>query len=271
MSEIALTFFDSHCHFDFPEFDDQHQQIWSKAQLLGISQLLIPGVSPNSWGKAKQLAETFRGVVWAAGLHPWWIKTFLTHHTLDDLTKALDQVIADQNCVAIGETGLDVAMDLDQLPLITTQIACLQLHIDAAKKYAKPLILHSRKTHTELITLIKNNQLTSRGVIHAFSGSYEQAKAFVDAGFYLGIGGVITYERANKTREAVKKIPLDQLLLETDAPDMPMQGQQGKINSPINLPQVAECLADLKNLPLDKIAEQTTHNAETLFGIKHAA
>lgn len=265
-----MIFFDTHCHFDFSEFDDQREQIWSKAQSLGITQLLIPAVSPDSWAQTKQLAEKFPGIVWAAGLHPWWINRFLSHQSFNDLIKALSEVISDQNCVAIGETGLDVAMDLDQLPLMATQITCLQLHIDAAKKSAKPLILHSRKTHSELTAIIKKNQLTSRGVIHAFSGSYEQAKAFVDAGFYLGIGGVITYERANKTREAINKIPLEYLLLETDAPDMPLQGQQGKINLPINLLQIAECLADLKQLSVDKIAEQTTHNAETLFGIKHA-
>lgn len=260
-------FFDTHCHFDFPEFDTQRELIWSKAQSLGVTQLLIPTVDPDSWHQAKQLAGSISGICWAAGLHPWWIKGFLTNHILDDLAQHLNSVMLEQHCVAIGETGLDAVMDLD----LPTQLSCLQLHIDTAKKFAKPLILHSRKTHAELISAIKHNQLTSRGVIHAFSGSYEQAKAFIDAGFYLGVGGVITYERANKTREAIKKIPLDFLLLETDAPDMPLQGQQGKINSPIYLPQVAEGLADLKQLSLDKIAEQTTHNAETLFGIKHAA
>lgn len=261
-----MIFFDSHCHFDFPEFDDQRKPIWSKAQLLGVTQLLIPSVSPDHWSQARKISDSFSGIVWAAGLHPWWINDFLHQHTLDDLTHHLNTVIREQDCVAIGETGLDAVIDLD----LSTQIACLQCHIDLAKQFAKPLILHSRKTHTELIAIIKNNQLTSRGVIHAFSGSYEQAKSFVDAGFYLGIGGVITYERANKTREAIKKIPLEYLLLETDAPDMPLQGQQGKINSPIYLPLIAECLADLKQLSLDKIAEQTTRNAETLFGIKHA-
>lgn len=262
-----MNFFDSHCHFDFAEFDDQRELIWSKAQTLGITQLLIPSVSPDSWHQVQQVAEKFSGLVWAAGLHPWWINSFLINQNLDDLSRHLNAVMTEQNCVAIGETGLDAVIDLN----LSTQIACLQLHIDAAKKSSKPIILHSRKTHTELIAIIKKNQLTSRGVIHAFSGSYEQAKAFVDAGFYLGIGGVITYERANKTREAIKKIPLDYLLLETDAPDMPLQGQQGTKNSPVNLLQIAECLAGLKQLPLTKIAEQTTGNAETLFGIKHAA
>ena len=261
-----MNFFDSHCHFDFVEFDDQREQIWSKAQSLGITQLLIPAVSPDFRNRVRQVVENFSGIVQAAGLHPWWINSFLIKHSLDDLSHHLNTVMTEQKCVAIGETGLDAVIDL----ALPTQIACLQLHIDAAKKSSKPIILHSRKTHAELIAIIKNNQFVSRGVIHAFSGSYEQAKSFVDAGFYLGVGGVITYDRANKTREAIKKIPLDYLLLETDAPDMPLQGQQGKMNSPINLLPIAECLAELKQQPLTKIAEQTTSNAKTLFGIKHA-
>jgi TatD DNase family protein len=262
-----LILFDTHCHFDFPEFDAQRPLIWSKAQSLGVTRLLIPSVQPDIWYQAKQISKTTSGIVWAAGLHPWWIKDFLNNHTLDDLIHLLNSAIEDKHCVAIGETGLDAVIDLD----LSVQITSLQCHIDCAKKSVKPLILHSRKTHTELMAIIKQNQYQLRGVIHAFSGSYEQARAFVDAGFYLGIGGVITYDRANKTREAIKNIPLDYLLLETDAPDMPLQGQQGKVNSPINLLEIAKCLAELKQLSLDKIAEQTTHNAETLFGIQHAA
>ncbi len=218
-----MIFFDTHCHFDFPEFDCQRDGIWSNAQSLGIAALLIPSVSPNTWHQAKRISETASGVVWAAGLHPWWIKEFLKHHTLDDLIGRLNSAIEDKHCVAIGETGLDKLIDLD----LSTQISCLQCHIDCAKNSAKPLILHSRKTHAELMAVIKKNQPLSGGVIHAFSGSYQQAKAFIDAGFYLGVGGVITYERAKKTREAIQKIPLEYLVLETDAPDMPLQGQQG--------------------------------------------
>ncbi len=229
--------------------------------------MLIPAVNPDTWHQAKQISDTFSGIVWAAGLHPWWIKGFLEHYTLDHLICHLDSAMEDKHCVAIGETGLDAVIDIN----LSTQLDCFQCHMDAVKKFAKPLIVHSRKTHAQIVDIIKKNPLRSGGVIHAFSGSYEQAKAFVNLGFYLGVGGVITYERAHKTREALKKIPLEYLLLETDAPDMPLQGQQGIANSPINLLQIAGCLAELKQLTIDKITEQTTSNAETLFGIQNAA
>jgi TatD DNase family protein len=262
-----LIFFDTHCHFDFPDFDNRRESIWSKARSLGVTQLLIPSVSPEKWTDAKQIVEKFSGVVWAAGLHPWWISAFLQQNTFDHLRDCLDDAMQDKHCVAIGETGSDAAIELE----LSIQLDSFQCHIDLAKKTSKPLILHSRKTHAELISLIKKNQLSSQGVIHGFSGSYEQARDFVDAGFLLGVGGVITYERANKTREAIKKIPLEYLLLETDAPDMPLQSQQGEMNSPVNLPEIAKCLANLKQLSLDKIAEQTTSNANKLFGCQHAS
>jgi len=261
-----LIFFDSHCHFDFPQFDHQREQIWSKAQSLGVAQLLIPSVSPESFSKTKVISESCAGMLWAAGLHPWWVKDYLANHTVDDLSQALIINMQDKKCVALGETGLDAMIDLD----LSLQMVCLEVHIKLAQQFSKPLILHSRKTHAEIIGILKKAQLNLAGVVHAFSGSYEQAKAFIDAGFYLGIGGVITYERANKTREAVKKIPVEYLLLETDAPDMPLQGQQGKINSPVNVVSIANHLAELKQEPLDHIARITTENAHRLFGITHA-
>ena len=261
-----MILFDSHCHFDFADFDDKRELIWSNTQSLGVARLLIPTVNPDTWYQAKQISDTFSGIVWAAGLHSWWIKGFLERYTLDHLVRHLDSAIEDKHCVAIGETGLDAVIDLN----LSIQLDCFQCHMDAAKKIEKPLIVHSRKTHAQIVDIIKKNPLRSGGVIHAFSGSYEQAKALVDVGFYLGVGGVITYERAHKTREALKKIPLEYLLLETDAPDMPLQRQQGMANSPINLLQIAEALAELKQLAVDKIAEQTTFNANTLLGIRDA-
>lgn len=266
-SEIPLSFFDSHCHFDVAEFDQSRDIIWSDAQSMDINQLLIPSVSPDTWKKAKLIAENHKGIYWAAGLHPWWIANYvLTPDWESELKKLLQDAQQDRNCIAIGETGLDGLIDTSR----EIQIRAFELHLEAATQFSKPLIVHSRKTHADLFRIIKNFHSLSGGVVHAFSGSYEQAKLFVDAGFYLGVGGVITYERANKTREAIKKIPLEYLLLETDAPDMPLQGEQGKINSPVNLLRIANHLAELKQQSLDLIARVTTENANRLFGIQNA-
>jgi TatD DNase family protein len=266
-SEIPLSFFDSHCHFDFAEFDQSRDIIWSDAQSMGVNQLLIPSVSPGTWKKARLIAENHKGIYWAAGLHPWWIANYVLIPDWEtELKKLLEVAQQDKNCIAIGETGLDALIDTS----LDIQIRAFELQLEAASQFSKPVIVHSRKTHADLFRIIKNFHSLAGGVVHAFSGSYEQAKLFVDAGFYLGVGGVITYERANKTRDAIKKIPLEYLLLETDAPDMPLQGEQGKINSPTHLLRIANHLAELKQQSLDLIARVTTENANRLFGISNA-
>ncbi|HEY0892744.1 MAG TPA: TatD family hydrolase, partial [Cellvibrio sp.] len=141
----------------------------------------------------------------------------------------------------------------------------LTIHIDVANQLHKPLIIHCVRAHNELIALLKKSKAQVGGVIHAFSGSYEVAQQYVDLGFYLGIGGTITYERAQKTRAAAAKIPLECLVLETDAPDMPLYGKQGQRNSPVNIPQIAQVLADLRGIAIDEIAAATSRNAMRLF------
>jgi len=141
----------------------------------------------------------------------------------------------------------------------------LTLHIDIANQLHKPLIIHCVRVHNELIAQLKKSKIHSGGVIHAFTGSYETARQFVDMGFYLGVGGSITYERAQKTRTALTKIPLEYLLLETDAPDMPLQGQQGQRNSPENIPRIAQVLAELRGVSCAEIAAATWANTQALF------
>jgi len=263
---FSHNLFDSHCHFDFTDFDQDRDRVWSDAKAEGIQQLLIPTVSPANWEKAQLIANKYRGIYWAAGLHPWWVENYLKNNSLDSLQASLVSAAKESTCIAIGETGLDAQIEFD----INRQIEVFACHLQIAQEHSKPLVMHSRKTHVQLLSILKKNQFACGGVVHAFSGSYEQAKTFVDAGFYLGVGGVISYERANKTREAIKKIPLDYLVLETDAPDMPLQGEQGIRNTPVNLLRVAKHLANLKDLAIEQIADVTRRNTETLFGLPHA-
>lgn len=260
---LGPTYIDSHCHFDFPEFDQQRALHWQQAREKGVAGLIIPSVSPEYWPRAQSMANQFADVYWAAGLHPWWCKNYIDDNSLACLPALLEAAISDPRCVALGETGLD-AIKGGSLEL---QMRSLEIHLQIAHQFSKPVILHAHKTQSNLLQQIKPYLNQVIGVVHAFSGSYEQAKQWVDAGFYLGIGGVITYDRAQKTRQAIQKIPLDRLLLETDAPSMPLQGRQGESNSPMHLPQIAECLSNLKQIPLDTIAEQTTLNTKKLFGI----
>jgi TatD DNase family protein len=256
----ALQYIDSHCHFDFPVFDGDRQWQWEKCQALGVNQLVIPGVSPDQWQGVIALSESLKQAYFGVGVHPWWLADLSAGANLRDL---LESGAQHSRCVAIGETGLDACI---ATPLAAQQ-ASLAIHLQVAKELALPLILHCRKAHNELILLLKHYAPSNGGVIHGFSGSLELAQQYWALGFYLGVGGTITYDRAQKTRQTFRQMPLASLLLETDAPDMPLQGKQGQRNSPEYLPEIAQALANLRGEPLAQIAQVTTANAKILFGI----
>lgn len=256
----CLELIDSHCHFDFSAFDSDRENVWSQCRQLGMQNMLIPGVSPQQWADAAALCEQMPGLVYAAGLHPWWLSKVAIDAA--QLEAQISDELQKPRCRAIGECGLDALLDLpieQQLPLLKTQMAL-------AKKLQVPIILHCVKAHNPMIRAIKEHNL-SRGVIHAYSGSYEQAMQYWKTGFYLGIGGTITYPRAKKTRDAVSRLPLEALVLESDAPDMPLEGHQGHRNSPAALVEVAHTIAELRGEPVAKIAQQSSANARHLFNL----
>ena len=267
-------FVDSHCHFDFPAFDQDREALWEHCRALGIRQLLVPGVEPAQWQRACSCAERFNGLYYSVGLHPWFIEAALAGHeqSVDDWERGLsDQAEAylkHPRCVAIGECGLDktIATPLD------LQLDILNLHLSWCKKWQMPIILHCVKAHTELLGVLKKHQvqmprsaLTKFGVIHAFSGSPEIAMEYHKLGFCLGAGGTITYERARKTRRAFASLPKEAIVLETDAPDMPLHGRQGSRNSPEFLPEIASVLADIRGVNVADIARDTEKNFEQVF------
>ncbi len=259
MLDITHGLFDSHCHFDFEVFDHSRGSLWRECQSQGVEGLMIPGVEPKQWGRANQYADSYPNIVTSAGIHPWWVDTLSYFPEKNEWLEALNHPA----CVAIGECGLDGAIDtpLDQQTLI------FEKQLELAVEMDKPLIIHVRQTHNETLRLIKRYLPNRGGVIHGFSGSKELALSYWKMGFYLGIGGTITYPRANKTRQMVKAMPLESLVLETDAPDMPLYGYQGQTNSPLSVIQVAQALADLRQEPLDTIAQITTTNSARLFGL----
>lgn len=254
--------FDSHCHFDFEAFDAQQTAIWQECQRANITRLLIPGIHPVQWRRAERLCESMHGLYFACGIHPWSIKDS------DNWLALIDNFLQSPRCVALGECGLDGSIDTPmelQLPIFEAQ---LQL----ACAHTRPLIIHAHRAHHLLQPLLKHYAPPKGGVIHAFSGSLELANSYIKLGFKLGIGGAITYPRASKTRHTVSQLALSDILLETDAPDMPLFGRQGQANSPLQLPEVARCLAQLRRdagqpESEDEIFRQTTDNARQLFNV----
>lgn len=258
---------DSHCHFDFPVFDADRAAVWAAANANGVSQMIIPGVAPEQWSTAAQVSREFPGIFRAAGIHPWWVKGLLSgddcQARVDELREALRRELVTDSCVALGECGLDKLKEVN----LERQQRLFAMQVELASELELPLIIHCCKAHNEVIALLRRHRLPAGGVIHAFSGSTQIAKTYVELGFRLGIGGTITYERARKTRQAVANVPLTALLLESDAPDMPLCGRQGERNSPQYLPDIAQVLAQLRGQPLEEIILQTSDNSRRLFNL----
>ncbi|HDL4147790.1 TPA: TatD family hydrolase, partial [Mannheimia haemolytica] len=226
--------------------------------------ILIVAVFAKNFAKvtacAKQKPEN---LVYGLGLHPLYIQ----QHQQQDLI-LLENLLSQQDpqCTAIAEIGLEKAVSEVSTPeLWKKQCEFLEAQLSLAKKFNLPVNLHSRKSHDQLFVFLKKAQLTKTGVVHGFAGSYEQAKRFVDLGYKIGVGGTITYERANKTREAIRKLPLESLLLETDSPDMPVFGFQGQPNRPERLLVTFNSLCELRTESPNLIAETIWQNSERLF------
>ena len=277
------TFIDTHCHFDFPVFSNLNKEL-AKAQEAGVSKIVIPATQQSGWEYLQSLSEQHPSLYYSLGLHPYFLDQhncleqnrfldqyrFLNQHSESSL-ELLDKALAqrDLKCVAVGECGLDFMLDT---PLLTEQNIQKQYQLfdgqlQLAIKHDLPLIIHSRKSHDKILQRLRNNSPQKGGVIHAFSGSYQQALEYVKLDFYIGVGGVITYQRANKTRQAIAQLPLNRLVLETDAPDMPILGYQGQPNHPAYLGAIFAALCGLRQEYKEDIARQLWHNSCQLFQI----
>ena len=246
---------DTHCHLDFAVFAGGIEKMLADAKALNISRILIPGVKASTWPALITLCQTYPALDFALGLHPYFLADYQAEHMA-----LLQQLVEQYKPLAIGEVGLDVMVEVP----MALQLKVLRQQIEIAKGAQLPLILHQRKTASSLLAELKH--FPYGGVLHAFSGSYEQGMAFIDKGFKLGIGGVITYPRAVKTRASVARFPLESLVLETDGPDMPIANQATAFNSPLNLPFIFNALAELRNEPPALLAQGLWQNSQALFG-----
>lgn len=250
---------DTHCHFDVPLFMDDAPDSVRRAQDAGITDIIIPAVEAHHFDLILQLAQRWPGLHAALGLHPLYID----RHDEEDLALLDARLLSHrEGVVAVGEIGLDLYMDD---PQFDRQCYFLGEQLALARRHDLPVILHSRRTHDRLAAILRRYPMPRTGVVHGFSGSYEQALAFIRLGFYIGIGGTITYPRANKTRKAVARLPLEFLLLETDAPDMPVSGHQGAPNRPERIGDVFWSLCALREeTPLQLVAALAA-NSRRLF------
>ena len=257
------SYIDTHCHLDFPVFTDDLLHVIQQAHTVGVDKMLIPAVSANNWQTVYQLTSEYEGVYAAYGLHPM----FLQQHKKQHIAELEVFLASHPEAVAVGECGLDFFVaSLDQQRQLEFFIA----HLKLAQQFSLPLIIHARKSLDSVLKHIrdyKRRGANLRGVIHCFSGSEQQAYQCIEQGFLLGFGGPITYLRAKKLRHLVATLPLESLLLETDAPDQPTAHYYGQRSEPKMIADVATTMAELRQCEVDDIARATSYNARTLFGI----
>lgn len=247
---------DSHVHLDSDAFTHDRDSVIERAHLAGIDSMIVPAVDAASWPRIKALCANSPLRFPAYGLHPM----FLAQHAPTDVD-ALSSWLEVSDAVAVGEIGLDVNADGSD-PALQRDYFLRQLQLARARNL--PVIVHARGLLEEVIlTLRRVGGL--RGVVHSFSGSLQQAQRLWALGFYLGVGGTVTYERAQRLRRIVGDMPLEFLLLESDAPDQPDAAHRGQRNEPANVANVCECVATLRRTTMAAIAAATTANAQHLF------
>ncbi len=249
---------DSHCHLDFAAFDADRNQVIERSRQIGIDKIIIPGVAAYTFPRVKNTCNEYNECLAAYGLHPY----FIDDHNEQDLI-TLDHWLETENAVGVGECGLDFYLkELDK----EKQLEYFYAQLELAVKHRLPVIIHSRKATEQIIKALRKYPSLS-GMIHSYSGSLEQANQLIDMGFYLSFGGAITYERATKLRNMVQQLPLESLLIETDSPDQPGSLHNKQRNEPGFITETLTTLSELKSLPIEIIATQTTKNTKTLFNL----
>lgn len=250
---------DTHCHLDHVLFDNDRSQVVRNSEKVGVHRIVLPGVEVTSWDKQLKISQMYPAVFIAPGLHP----CFMASHKEGDLDQLEKYLISHSDkVVGVGETGLDfsiTANDKDK------QEAFFIRQMSIAKEQNLPLILHVRKAHDRVLTLLKNHNFNEEGIIHCYSGSTQQAENYLKIGFKLGIGGVITNPRSFRLQKIVKKLPLTAFVLETDAPDIPPSNRRGERNSPEYLLEILTCFADFRDESIQEIRNQLHQNSISLF------
>jgi len=246
---------DSHCHLDFSDFHHDRATLLHQAFDAGIRRIVIPSIARKHWHRTLQLIGENCGVRLypALGMHPF----FMALHQESDLA-VLDRLLSLKagQIVAVGEVGLDFAKAKNNKE---AQLALFEAQLQLAKKHQLPVILHVVKAHDQTLKLLKQYPEIT-GIVHAYSGSLNQAEQYIKQGFLIGIGGAITWPTANKKRVLFSQLPLESLALETDAPDMAPDGLKGQRNTPSQVAVVAQALATCRGEPLEKIIQVTTNN-----------
>lgn len=256
---------DTHCHLDFDRFDEDRDAVVARALAAGVTRIIVPAVDRDNCEAVLALAEQYEGVFAAVGVHP-----NSTAGWQDDWLDRLRELAGHDKVVAIGEIGLDYYWDKSP-PAVQQQAFEAQMAL--AAELGLPVIVHNRDAGADVLRLMADSPPAGRargGVLHSFSADWQTAEAALALGLYLGFTGPITFKKADNLRRIAAQVPLDRLLVETDAPFLAPQEHRGKRNEPAYVALVAERMAALHQVTVDELARRTTANAIRLFGEKLA-
>ncbi|WP_256658028.1 TatD family hydrolase [Pseudomonas sp. D(2018)] len=255
---------DTHNHLDFPDFDADRSGVLARCRALGVRRQVLLGVFRDNWQRVWDLANSGDDFCTAFGLHPVYLAQHRDEHVAE-LRQWLARHAGHPKLCAVGEIGLDYFVpELDR----DEQQRLFEAQLALAQEFELPPLLHVRRSHAAVIATLKRFRLKRAGIIHAFAGSAEEAKEYRKLGFRLGLGGAPTWPQANRLRKVVAQLPLEDIVLETDSPDMaPAMHPYGR-NSPEFLPDICEALAEIRGVTPEELAAASTRNACEVFGWK---
>ncbi|MGM0365666.1 MAG: TatD family hydrolase [Actinomycetota bacterium] len=258
-----MILIDTHAHLDMLKKTSPEEAVEMAAKW-GVGHIINVGSSIAGSKKARDISKTFENVSATAGIHPHYVSGYGKKEE-----EALASLIEENHkVVAVGETGFDYYRNLSDKD---DQLKAFESQIEIALKYSLPLVVHDREAHKDTLDVLKRYSSRSdfKAVLHCFSGDSRFAKEVLDLGIYISFTGVLTFPNAQKTEEAARRVPMDRIFLETDAPFLAPQPKRGRENQPAYVTYIAEKLALLKNLSVEEVAKVTTKNAINFFGLKN--
>ncbi len=256
---------DTHCHLDGPAFDADREAVIARARAAGVTDVIVPAIGPDGWGALPALCAAAPGVHFGLGIHPQLLPELAPEG--DDRRLAdLDAALARGDAVAVGVCGLD-APSVEAGAPMDRQVAVLRGHLALARTHRLPVVLHCLRAHDALLAVLSEGALPAGGVLHSWSGSADQVRAFLALGLHFAFAGPVTYARARKPLAAARAVPRDRLLLETDAPDQTPAPHRGGRNEPAYLPLIAAGMAAALGVSTTDVDAMTTVNARALFRI----
>jgi TatD DNase family protein len=251
-----MQLIDTHCHLDLPQYDQDRDQVLSRAQQAGVQAQIIPAIQASTWPRIRQLCAGHPQLYPSYGMHPMFMQAHEQTHIAE-----LDRWLKTEPAVAVGECGLDFYIkDPDR----SGQLELFEAQLELAQRHRLPVIIHARKAVEEVINSLRHFS-GIKGVLHSYSGSEQQAGRLIEMGFYLGFGGPVTYPRATRLQRLVQALPLEALLLETDAPDQPDSRHRGERNEPAHLGEILASISQLRGISPQALAAATRANARQLF------